>query len=223
MITDDPGTPGNGKWEINLPIAFEHRPGEWALDAPGLDLNYGLGDHIQLTLQAALGLLKRGNRGLVAGLGGAEAALKWRFVDEDTSGFALSAFPRVLFNAVHSSVHRGLADPGTGFQIPVQFQKTFGAGGLGLEFGPLLSTIGRAQWLFGIIGGVSLGKTTELMVELHGTARTSFSRDTLTVNVGFRHELRKDCIWIASLGHDVHVPRADSLALIGYCGVQLLY
>ena len=25
MITDDPGTPGNGKWEINLAIAFEHR------------------------------------------------------------------------------------------------------------------------------------------------------------------------------------------------------
>ena len=50
MITDDPGTPGNGKWEINLPIAFEHRPEEWTMDAPGIDLNYGLGDHIQLTL-----------------------------------------------------------------------------------------------------------------------------------------------------------------------------
>ncbi len=28
MITDDPGTPGNGKWENNVAIAFEHRAGE---------------------------------------------------------------------------------------------------------------------------------------------------------------------------------------------------
>jgi hypothetical protein len=28
MITDDPGTPGPGKFEINLAIAFERRPSE---------------------------------------------------------------------------------------------------------------------------------------------------------------------------------------------------
>ena len=51
MITDDPGTPGDRKWEINLAIAFEHRPGETSFDVPGIDLNYGVGEHIQLTLQ----------------------------------------------------------------------------------------------------------------------------------------------------------------------------
>ena len=43
MITDDPGTPGNGHWENNLAIAFEHRPNEWSIDAPAIDLNYGVG------------------------------------------------------------------------------------------------------------------------------------------------------------------------------------
>jgi hypothetical protein len=47
MITDDPGTPGNGHWENNLAISFEHRPNEWSIDAPAIDLNYGWGDHIQ--------------------------------------------------------------------------------------------------------------------------------------------------------------------------------
>ena len=39
MITDDPGTPGNGKWEINLAVAFEHRSGETSAegDSPNLD------------------------------------------------------------------------------------------------------------------------------------------------------------------------------------------
>ena len=59
MITDDPGTPGNGHWENNIAIVFEHRPNEWSIDAPAIDLNYGWGDHTQLTLQTSLAILKR--------------------------------------------------------------------------------------------------------------------------------------------------------------------
>ena len=63
MITDDPGTPGNGKWENNMAIAFEHRPNETLIEAPAIDLNYGVGDHVQLTLQTALVILKRSGQG----------------------------------------------------------------------------------------------------------------------------------------------------------------
>src|SRR5450432_2056757 len=84
LITDDPGTPGNAKWEINLSTAFEHRPSETSYDIPGIDLNYGVGEHIQLTLQGGPVLLQRADHGAVGGLGGTEAAVKWRFLDEDT-------------------------------------------------------------------------------------------------------------------------------------------
>src|SRR4051812_4705369 len=86
MITDDPGTPGNRKWEINLAFAFEHRPNERAFDSPGIDLNYGVGENIQLTLQGGPVLLKRNAHGLIGGLGGTEAAVKWRFLDEEKGG-----------------------------------------------------------------------------------------------------------------------------------------
>jgi hypothetical protein len=62
MITDDPGTPGPNKWEINLAVAWAHRPAETSLDLPAIDLNYGLGERIQLTLQTAPVLLKRRER-----------------------------------------------------------------------------------------------------------------------------------------------------------------
>src|ERR1700746_482379 len=104
MITDDPSTPGNGKWENNFAIAFEHRPGETAYDVPAIDLNYGVGDHIQLTLQTAPVLLKRSGHGVMGGLGGTEAAVKWRYLDQSTSGFDMSMFPRVIFNIEQSSV-----------------------------------------------------------------------------------------------------------------------
>jgi hypothetical protein len=51
--------PGNGHWENNIAIVFEHRPNEWSIDAPAIDLNYGWGDHTQLTLQTSLAILKR--------------------------------------------------------------------------------------------------------------------------------------------------------------------
>jgi hypothetical protein len=223
MITDDPGTPGNGHWENNLAIAFEHRPNEWSIDTPQFDLNYGWGDHIQLNLQTAPTILKRSDHGAVGGLGGTELAVKWRFLDEERSGLDMSTYPRVIFNIFQSSVRHGLSDDGTRFRLPLEIAKKFGRLELNPEVGALLTTVGRSEWLYGIVAGTDVTKTTELMAELHGTARTNFTRDVLAVNVGFRHKINEHAIWIASLGHELRAPAGESLALIGYCGVQLLY
>jgi len=222
MITDDPGTPGNRKWEINLAVTFEHRPNETSFDVPGIDLNYGVGENIQLTLQGGPVLLKRSDRGVIGGLGGTEAALKWRFLDEEKSGFDMSMFPRVIFNITQSSVRRGLAEDGTRFQIPFQVAKTFGRFHADAEFGPVTSTLGPSEWIYGIVGGVELAKTTMLMAELHGTSRMNFTRDVLTVNVGLRHQLTEGRILIASIGHELR-DLDQARAFIGYLGVQLLY
>ena len=223
MITDDPGTPGNGKWENNLAIAFEDRSGETSYDVPAIDLNYGVGEQIQLTLQTAPVLLKRNGHGLIGGLDGTEAAVKWRFVDEGKSGFDMSMFPRVIFNVVQSSVRRGLVEDGTRFQIPFQAAKTFGRWHADAEFGPRSSTIGRSDWLYGVVAGYDVAKPTMLMAELHGTSRVNFDRDVLTLNFGIRQTLTEKCIFIGSLGHEVHTPDGDPLAFIGYMGMQLLY
>jgi hypothetical protein len=221
MITDDPGTPGDGKFEINLAIAFEHRPGETSFDAPVIDFNYGVGDRIQLTLQGGPALLKRRDRGAIGGLGGTEAAVKWRFIDDQRTGITMSMFPRVLFNISQSSVRRGLAEDGTRFQIPFQFSKAFSGFDLDLEWGPLVGTVGPAQWLYGVVVGVDISKTGALMVELHGTSRTNFTDDELAVNFGVRQKLNDHCIFIGSLGHELR--SSQPRALIGYAGIQLLF
>jgi len=183
MITDDPGTPGNGKWENNLAIIFEHRPNETSIDVPEVDLNYGVGDHIQLTLQNAPVLLKRSGHGLIGGLSSTEAAVKWRFLDESTSGFDMSMFPRVIFNVSQSSVRRGLAEDGTRFQMPFEIAKGLGRWHADAEFGPRATTVGRSELLSGIVCGFDLSKPTMLMAELHDESRMNFSRDVLTLNV----------------------------------------
>lgn len=222
MITDDPGTPGNGHWENNFAIAFEHRPNEWSIDAPAVDLNYGWGDHIQLTLQTSLAILKRTDHGAVAGIGGTEAAVKWRFLDEERSGFDMSMFPRVIFNIAQSSVRRGLSEAGTRFQIPFQLAKTFGRWHADVEFGPRAITVGRSEWLYGIVCGFDVAKPTMLMAELHDELRMNFSRDVLTLNFGLRHEFTENYILIMSMGHELRSPDQPT-AFIGYFGMQLVY
>ena len=223
MITDDPGTPGDKKWEINLALAFEHRPGETAADFPAIDLNYGVGEHLQLTLQTAPVLLKRKGRGLIGGLGGTEAAVKWRFLDQQQNGDGvdMSMFPRVIFNLVRSSPRRGLSEDGPRFQIPMQMSKAFGRWHANIEVGPHVSSAGRSEWLYGIVGGLDASTRTLLMAELHGTSRMNFTRDALTVNAGVHHEFSKTRILIVSLGREIR--SSDRLATIVYFGMQLIY
>jgi hypothetical protein len=223
MITDDPGTPGNGHWENNFAITFSHVPNEWDLDAPGIDLNYGWGDHLQLTLQTSAALLKRSDHGLIGGVGGTEAAVKWRFLDEDQSGVDLSMFPRIFFNVVHSSVRRGLAENGTRFQIPFEVAKKVGRFGLDAEFGPLISSVGRGEFIYGVVAETDVTKRTTLLAEVHATSRVNLSGDVVSLDFGWRHTLSEHAIWIGSLGHEIHSGDNQPLALISYFGVQLLY
>ena len=222
MITDDPSTPGPGKWENNIAIAFEQRSDATLYDLPAIDLNYGVGQRIQLTLETAPVLLKRSDHGPIGGLGGTEAAVKWRFLDEESSGFDMSMFPRIIFNIQQSSARRGLAEDGTRFQIPFQIAKTFGRFHGDAEFGPVGISVGRSEWLYGMVGGFDVAKPTMLMAELHGTSRMNFSQQILTLNFGLRHEVTETRILIVSLGHEIVSPDKP-LAFIGYFGMQLLY
>ena len=222
MITDDPGTPGNGKWENNFAVTFEHRSGETSYELPQIDLNYGVGDHLQLNVQTAPVILQKDGQGAIGGLGGTEAAVKWRFLDEDKAGLDLSMYPRIIFNIQTSSARRGISEEGTRFQIPFQAAKTFGKWHADAEVGPLVSTVGRGEWLYGFVAGYDLRKKTSLMAEVHTTSRMNFTQNVVALNFGLRQELDEHHILIASIGHEVYTPN-EPLALIGYFGMQFLY
>ena len=95
--------------------------------------------------------------------------MKWRFLDEEKSGFDMSMFPRVIFNIAQSSVRRGLAEDGTRFQIPFQVAKTFGR--FHARRGIRSARQHRRPQRMDLRNrrrDRSLTKTTMLMAELHG-------------------------------------------------------
>jgi hypothetical protein len=46
--TDDPETPGNRQWEINFGWLGDHNSDQGSYSIPNFDMNYGLGNSIQL-------------------------------------------------------------------------------------------------------------------------------------------------------------------------------
>src|SRR3954454_19296239 len=63
LITDDPGTPGDGKWEIELSFTAEKTHRKTTYEAPLLDFNYGWGDRIQLKYEVPLLVLNEKGEG----------------------------------------------------------------------------------------------------------------------------------------------------------------
>jgi hypothetical protein len=90
--TDDPETPGNRHWEINFGFIGDRNPGAGAYQVPDFDINYGLGDRIQLKYElpiaieearplpaTATGPAQQGS--VIGGLGESLLGIKWRFYE----------------------------------------------------------------------------------------------------------------------------------------------
>lgn len=54
--TDDPETPGNQHWEINFGWIADRNPAAGAYQVPDFDINYGLGDRIQLKYEIPIAI-----------------------------------------------------------------------------------------------------------------------------------------------------------------------
>ena len=81
--TNDPGTPGNRNWEINLgymPFLYNATS---TSHMPDVDINYGLGDRIQLTFENAWLRVNNGTDPPKYGAGQDQLGVKWRFYDND--------------------------------------------------------------------------------------------------------------------------------------------
>jgi hypothetical protein len=119
--TNDPRTPGHLKWEINVGYMPFLSPAQSTTHTPDLDLNFGLGDRIQLTCEVAWLRLDLHPAPPKYGLSQDVLGVKWRFYDNAERGFAISVFPQASINNPTRSVERGLVPPGASLTLPVEF------------------------------------------------------------------------------------------------------
>lgn len=186
VIGDDPGTPGNGHWEINIAYDYLRTRSQTTMDTPQLDLNYGLGDHIELSYLGGWLLGDEQGQHWQDGIDNSQLGLKWRFLDQETSGVDMSIYPQLTFNTSRALTRTGLVDSGVGFFLPFEIAKTIGKWELDFEGGYQYLQHGRDQWAGGPVIGYLLNDRVELLFEGRGVFDKSFVSNDLILDAGMR-------------------------------------
>jgi hypothetical protein len=223
FIGDDPGTPGDGNWEINIMTYTERHPAERIYNAPILDANYGWGPRIQLKYQVPYLVDGTDSGPTRSGLGKSLAGVKWRFYDNDEKGLQISTYPQLEFNNPTSSVARGLTDPGVRFYLPIEVTKKVGPFVVNPEAGYWFASSKGAAWATGIVVGRDLSKRLELDGELYNTANTNGSNHWNTLDGGGRYKLGEHFVLLFMAGRSFRGPSISQPQFFGYLGMQLLF
>lgn len=221
MQTDDPGTPGNHNWEINVAYTVDRRTGLNTYSAPILDINYGVGPRLQLKYQVPYVLQGTDGGPLESGLGKSLAGVKWRFYQNDKYQLNVSTYPQLEFNNPTDSVVRGLADPGTRFLLPFEFTKNVRRLELDAEVGTWFSDNGVDGHVLGFALGHQMTRSLELLAEVYRlTDRAPGTEFATDYGLGGRYELHKGVLFIFEAGRGFSGPAGQQPKFIGYFGLQ---
>ncbi len=223
FITDDPGTPGDGNWEINLMTYTERHPTERIFNAPFLDINYGLGPRIQLKYQVPYLVDGTDDGPTRSGLGKSLAGVKWRFYDSDENALQISTYPQLEFNNPTSSLQRGLVAYGTRLYLPLEVAKKVGPFEINPEVGYWFASGKGAAWATGVVVARQVTKRLELDGELYATANTDGSGHWTTYDGGGRCKLREHFVLLFMAGRSFASPSSSQPQLFGYLGMQFLF
>jgi hypothetical protein len=177
FITDDPGTPGNRHWEINLGWIANHNPGQSYYELPDIDMNYGWGDRIQLKYELPLAAATDPDNTTRAGLGESLLGIKWRPYEHHRAGepksdenmdFSLGTYPQVSLNNPTSAVRRGIVENGPQYYLPMEFTAKLGSIGLNGEVGRWIGNqLVPSRWGRGLIAGHEFSDRLELYGEIY--------------------------------------------------------
>jgi len=199
--TDDPETPGNKHWEINFGWMGERSAGEGSYSIPDVDLNYGLGDRIQLKFELPMVIHEirelPGNTGqgesatkarLDLGAGESLLGVKWRFYEHRTisskrptsegepsePNFSISTYPQLSLNNPTSSVERDVVTNGPQFLLPVEANARIGPIRIAAEVGYWFTNRSVPQsWIRGMTVGHEFTSRTDAYVEIYDQQNTN--------------------------------------------------
>lgn len=221
MVADDPGTPGNGNWEINIASLDAWRPNHDLMQFPYFDINYGLGDHLQLKVETGWATHWESGNSMRNGMGAILTGVKFRFLDEEKSGMSISTYPQVQFRPNFSSKDSELAEPENEYLLPLEFSKTFGDWEINPEIGYLFAKTNLSQLVYGVVVAFEKAKPWEPLFEIHEATDLYGTGTQSLLNLGFRYACNPRLNLIGALGYTVTHFSGALAELDSYLGIQL--
>jgi hypothetical protein len=224
-ITNDPGTPRNANWEINIAEMTTIERGVDSYQVPQIDLNYGLGDRIQLTYEIPYVLQTSDDRPSASAWSNALPGVKWRFVDQGEGGWQISTFPQFETRASSYAQRTGIAEEGPRLLLPMEFAHAVGPVDLDFEAGYYFPWHGHGneERILGFVAGHTFNPRLELDAELyddHGMG--GVPPDFTTLDLGGRYKLHRGFILLFMAGRSIAGPAATRVDFMGYIGIQIL-
>lgn len=177
FTTDDPATPGNRHWEINIGWTANHNPGSSGYQTPDIDLNYGWGERVQLKFELPIAVATDGNNTTRVGLGESQPGIKIRLYEHHRAGepksdenlnFSVGTYPQAVLNNPTRSVQRGVVEAGPQYYLPIELTTRIGPLKLNGEVGRWISNRHVPdRWGRGLIVGREFSERFELYTELY--------------------------------------------------------
>ena len=217
LETDDPGTPGPGRLELNISVAAEEEDHRTVLDAPRLDGNFGIGERAQLKLEVPWRIRTGGREPAATGVGNVVMGVKWRFAD--AGAFTVSTYPQVTIGGLERARASGLADP-TGLFLPAEIAWASRQLAVNAELGYALSAE-APELVFGLALGHRAGASLELLGECHGSGDSDLSGTGMRCGGGARWDLRRSATALHAFGVGVLGTAAERPGERVYTGLQL--
>jgi hypothetical protein len=221
MVTDDPGTPGDKHWEINIAGMLASTYDEDLLQFPYFDINYGLGERLQLKVETGWVILRNNVPSTRSGADTVLAGEKYRFLDEDQAGISISTYPQFQFHHFFSSNDPQLTEPGNQYILPFEFSKTFGNWEINPEIGYLYGAVVSNELFYGFVLAFEKAKPWEPLFEVHVNSDLDGTGSTALLNFGFRYAFNPEMNLLAAIGHTVTHIEGTSTELDSYLGLQL--
>ena len=220
--TNDPGTPGNRNWEINLgymPFLYGNQS---VAHIPDVDINFGVGDRIQLTYESAWLRVQSPSSAAKYGMEQSNPGVKWRFHDTGESGLNISVFPQFFLNNPNDAVRRGIAPASQSFLLPIEFSKKIGPVDVNYEMGYEFVHKGPNGGLLGLVVGRDVTRKLEMDMELYYQGTFHPSENQPTIDFGGRYKLHRPVILLFMAGRSLESTRSNQAYFLGYFGLQFL-
>ena len=215
MITDDPGTPEKGNWEINLSVNSDLKKHEKEFETPLLDINFGFNERTQLKMEFPYLFTKTDPGEYHSRFGDVTFGIKYRFLDEDKSGIAISLYPQITVATSSESNNEYL--------FPLEIEKSFDKVVIGLDV--RYTYISGDEYFIqnGLLLGFDFSERLVVMGEIVYWANVQeFDVVEGVVNLGMKYQMNDLFTFMTSLGTGLFSSTGDlRTTFISFVGFQL--
>jgi hypothetical protein len=235
LLTTDPDTPGPENFELNFGVMPVLRQGSGGpgkgsvqiqnVQIPQFDLNYGIGERIQLTYEVPYIWQAGTGQPTVTGWSNGFIGVKWRFYEQSEDGWKISTFPQLQTSGPDGAVGKGIATNGTRLLLPIEVSRKFGPIHANFEFGyyiPVGNPPSHNERFFGLAFGHNFTPKLEVIGEVFNDYVMGAPPKDTVFDAGARYTLHRSFILLFMAGRSFSPNNSGQPTFISYAGIQVL-